>query len=113
VIVPERAVDIDGGTHLGWWLVDPATGSTIDELEDGRGAGLVEYWEVAASILTQALRIVLRRLFACIAIYAAFSVVLLENVSNIPGVPTSVGLAFSAAGIAASSIGSYSALACA
>ena len=28
--------------RLGWWLVDPASGATIDMLDDGSGATLVE-----------------------------------------------------------------------
>ena len=42
VVVPERAVDLDGGQRLGWWLVDPVTGQTLDESEDGRGTDAVE-----------------------------------------------------------------------
>ena len=38
VIVPERAVDIAGRPRLGWWLVDPVTGATQDQLDDGRQA---------------------------------------------------------------------------
>ncbi len=37
VIVPERAVTIAGKPRLGWWLVDPLTGATTDEREDGGG----------------------------------------------------------------------------
>ena len=38
VIVPERAVDIAGTPRLGWWLVDPLTGATQDQRDDGRQA---------------------------------------------------------------------------
>lgn len=111
VIVPERAVNLDGGTHIGWWLVDPATGRTSDELEDGRG-GIVEYFELNAALLTEALKIVLRRLFACVAKYAVFAAFLIDF-SNVNGLPTSVGLAMNAVGIAASTISQYAAFACA
>jgi Transglutaminase-like superfamily len=40
-VAPSKPVDVLGGEHLGWWLVDPATGWTIDQLEDGTGAALV------------------------------------------------------------------------
>ena len=29
--------------RVGWWLVNPVTGATIDQLDDGGGATLVEY----------------------------------------------------------------------
>ena len=38
VIVPERAVEIDGEQVVGWWQVDPATGVTFDLMENGQGA---------------------------------------------------------------------------
>ncbi|MBX3031559.1 MAG: hypothetical protein KF809_15540 [Chloroflexi bacterium] len=41
-IGPERPVTIDDSPRLGWWLVDPATGATVDLLDDGRGAVLAE-----------------------------------------------------------------------
>jgi hypothetical protein len=37
VIVPERAVTLDGVDQVGWWQVDPGTGRTIDVMENGRG----------------------------------------------------------------------------
>lgn len=111
-VVPERPVEIDGGTHVGWWLVDPATGRTLDELEDGRGASIVEYFELNAALLTEALKIVLRRLFACVAKYAVFAA-FLTDFSNQNLLPTSVAVAMNAVGIAASSISAYSAFACA
>lgn len=38
-IAPERPVTIGARVRTGWWLVDPATGRTWDELDDGRGSG--------------------------------------------------------------------------
>jgi hypothetical protein len=35
VIIPVEAVDIGGIPSLGWWIVDPATGQTRDELQGG------------------------------------------------------------------------------
>lgn len=37
VIAPVQPVLIDGTPRLGWWLVDPLTGRTADEMDDGRG----------------------------------------------------------------------------
>jgi hypothetical protein len=42
VVTPERAVTLDGVERTGWWLVDPATGSTLDQMDDGRGVSAVE-----------------------------------------------------------------------
>ena len=36
-IVPEQPVEIGGQAVSAWWLVDPATGRTRDETEQGRG----------------------------------------------------------------------------
>lgn len=41
-IVPERPVAIGGTERLGWWLVDPTTGATRDEMDNGRGSVMVE-----------------------------------------------------------------------
>lgn len=39
-MVARPFLDTDGTTSMaGWWLVDPATGRTWDELDDGRGSG--------------------------------------------------------------------------
>jgi hypothetical protein len=38
VIVPERSVELDGVARSGWWLIDPATGWTRDELDTGKGS---------------------------------------------------------------------------
>jgi hypothetical protein len=38
VVSPGRTVSINGRQRLGWWLIDPATGAAVDEMEDGRGA---------------------------------------------------------------------------
>ena len=37
VVVPERAVDLDGIERVGWWQVDPQSGRTFDLMENGRG----------------------------------------------------------------------------
>jgi hypothetical protein len=38
VIVPERSVELGGVARSGWWLIDPATGRTRDELDTGKGS---------------------------------------------------------------------------
>jgi transglutaminase-like putative cysteine protease len=37
VVVPAAPVEVDGARLSGWWLIDPETGRTTDQLEDGRG----------------------------------------------------------------------------
>jgi len=36
-ILPGHGVPLAGSDRIGWWLVDPATGETMDEMDDGRG----------------------------------------------------------------------------
>lgn len=42
VLVPERAVPVDGEPVLGWWLFDPARGLARDEMETGLHQGGTE-----------------------------------------------------------------------
>lgn len=35
VVIPVKPVDLGGSPVLGWWIVDPATGRTRDELQSG------------------------------------------------------------------------------
>ena len=37
VIAPVRTVSVGGQPRTGWWQVDPATGRTADQMDDGRG----------------------------------------------------------------------------
>ena len=72
VIAPERAVAIADGEHIGWWLVDPITGRTTDELEDGRGSENVEYDVTNIPLTTEAKVLnAFRRYGACLAKYGA------------------------------------------
>ena len=50
VITPERPVVFGESTRIGWWLVDPETGTTFDQLDDGRGATLPEWAGIALFI---------------------------------------------------------------
>ena len=43
VVVPERAIEAGGRPRQGWWRIEPGTGATIDQLENGGGAAQVEY----------------------------------------------------------------------
>ncbi len=43
ILATARAVSIGGEEHVGWWEVDPATGSTVGRLESGAGQALSEY----------------------------------------------------------------------
>jgi hypothetical protein len=38
VVVPETPVELGGSQRSGWWLIDPATGVTRDELDNGKGS---------------------------------------------------------------------------
>jgi hypothetical protein len=42
VIVPAAAVSLAGREHLGWWRVDPVTGTTSDMMDDGTASAFVE-----------------------------------------------------------------------
>ncbi len=42
VVIPERAVDLNGRQRLGWWLVDPGTGAAVDQMDDGGGQGIAQ-----------------------------------------------------------------------
>jgi len=41
-VAPERPVVIGERERIGWWLVDPRTGRTMDQLDDGRGASTTD-----------------------------------------------------------------------
>jgi hypothetical protein len=42
VVVPERGVNVDGETELGWWRINPATGETLGRMDTGEGQSLTE-----------------------------------------------------------------------
>jgi hypothetical protein len=68
VIVPERPVALDGEERIGWWLVDPATGATEDQMDDGRGVEMAEYARALGVALCAA-----SMTFAGFAAYAIFA----------------------------------------
>ena len=65
VIVPERPVLLGGVERVGWWLVDPLTGRTSDQLDDGRGVSMPGYAQLRAMAIRWGPAFV--KLGACIA----------------------------------------------
>jgi hypothetical protein len=55
VVIPERAVDLDGERLSGWWQIDPTTGVTFDLMETGHGATNVDYVMMLKTILRNAI----------------------------------------------------------
>lgn len=43
VLVPEKAIEIEGRSSAGWWIILPETGQTIGISQEGRGSGMTEY----------------------------------------------------------------------
>jgi hypothetical protein len=43
VLTPEKSVLLGGRPAIGWWRIDPATGSTLGVMESGEGEDTVEY----------------------------------------------------------------------
>ena len=75
-------IEIDGAPVLGWWIVDPATGETTDQLQDGSGGasaivparpGAMFAGVVEDSFLTRAIAWVAARsrAFVCLGFGAA------------------------------------------
>jgi transglutaminase-like putative cysteine protease/Flp pilus assembly pilin Flp len=53
-IGPRDPVIIDGLPRLGWWLVDPVTGATVDLADDGRGVTMVEWATIVVVVAVAA-----------------------------------------------------------
>jgi hypothetical protein len=49
-VAPASPVSMGGRERLGWWLVDPATGRTTDEMDDGTGSSATEYHAINALV---------------------------------------------------------------
>jgi hypothetical protein len=43
IILPERAVEIDGLSRWGWWQIEPTNGLLIGVMDNGLHAGMTEY----------------------------------------------------------------------
>ena len=86
VVVPEAPVDIGGVPTLGWWIVDPATGRTRDQLQIGMASASAG-WDAARvvaggnlpgySFLTRAIAWVVAnsRALACFGAAVAFGLI--------------------------------------
>jgi hypothetical protein len=57
-ITPKRPVHMGDAERLGWWLVDPITGATRDQMDDGRGSEMAEYGEIIGYAIATALPII-------------------------------------------------------
>ena len=56
VVVPERPVSIGGEERTGWWRIDPMTGWTADEMDDGRGSDMSQRSALATTMTEAAPR---------------------------------------------------------
>ena len=43
VLIPERSVDLDGQSVVGWWELDPQTGETVGVMENGLHNAFIEW----------------------------------------------------------------------
>ncbi|GIK54769.1 MAG: hypothetical protein HND44_04885 [Chloroflexi bacterium] len=50
VLIPQAPVSIDGEPRLGWWEIDPVTGTAVSVLDDGTHGALMEYAQMIAEI---------------------------------------------------------------
>jgi hypothetical protein len=50
VLVPAAPVTIGDDAHIGWWRVDPATGTTTDVMDGGGGASAVAYGRLLGNL---------------------------------------------------------------
>jgi hypothetical protein len=71
-IIPEH--DVDDRGRIGWWLVNPDNGWTVDRMDDGRGAGFVEY-------VTQNLAVALR-VASCVMSVTSVLATIYQYVAN-------------------------------
>lgn len=50
VLIPQTPVLLDGEFRLGWWEIDPVTGTAVSVLDDGTHGALIEYATMIAEI---------------------------------------------------------------
>ncbi len=50
VLIPQAPVLIDGEPRLGWWEIDPVTGTAVSVLDDGTHGALIEYASLISEI---------------------------------------------------------------
>ncbi len=54
VVTPETPIELDGNPARGWWTIDPTTGQTRDQIQDGRaGASLWRSAQGATALYRQ------------------------------------------------------------
>ena len=96
-IAPERPVVLGERERVGWWLVDPRTGRTVDRLDDGRGAEMSEKTVIITRVALRNLA-AKRRLGMCIAgamlLVAEFMALYLAQAEAASGSSMATGLAF-------------------
>jgi hypothetical protein len=78
VVVPERWVDLGDGPMTGWWLIDPRSGFTVDQLETGGSATLIEYAERIATYVYGPLQKF--RTLGCAVTFAAMAAAIVSAV---------------------------------
>lgn len=74
VVVPEEPVSLGGGERVGWWRVDPVTGRTADEMDDGTASQFVERLIVIAI-----------RASACLTVFAPAIFTAMNAIFDGPG----------------------------
>jgi hypothetical protein len=65
-IAPRTPVHLGGAERVGWWLVDPASGRTTDQMDDGRGVSATGHGRVI--IIPVRAAPPMRRLGVCVAV---------------------------------------------
>ena len=55
VLVPKKAMLLQGRPVVGWWRVDPLSGQTLGIGESGAGIALVEYLALVTGVVTFAI----------------------------------------------------------
>jgi hypothetical protein len=85
-IGPVRPVTLGDTERVGWWLVEPSTGSTVDQMDDGRGVVIGGQTVVMRTVFMRATA-PMRRLGLCLAIAAvtAATVILSEGIAGAYG----------------------------
>ncbi len=74
VVAPKKAFEINGEDGTTWWRIDPETGHTLGIGTHGQGQAMVEYAEVAQTMIQLKLQIEsYMGIFACIMNTAAYA----------------------------------------
>ena len=57
VVAPPQPVELAGMPRVGWWRIDPASGTTLGILANGTGGTIDEYLSLTANIASLAIRV--------------------------------------------------------